>query len=66
MDQQAVLAAFSEQVRKHPDPGAPDAHVEYGDRVVRSVSAGDGWTGVTWCDLDEAETTAIPSERHGP
>jgi hypothetical protein len=51
MDHQAVLAAFDEQIRRHAGPGA-HTDVERADGVVRSVSAGDGWNGVTWSDLD--------------
>lgn len=53
MDQNAVLAAFDEQVRRRPEPIA-DEYVESEDRVVRLISESDGWSGVTWCDLDEA------------
>ncbi len=58
MDSQAVLAAFDEQIRRNP---GPDAHtdVERADGVVRSVSAGDGWNGVTWSDLDPASADAV-------
>lgn len=59
MDRQAVLAAFDEQIRQHPEADAPDGHVEHGDGVIRSVSGGDGWTGVTWCDLDEVSADAV-------
>jgi len=58
MDRQAVLAAFDEQMRRRPEPDAPDGHVEHDDSVVRSMS-GDGWTGVTWCDLDQASADAV-------
>jgi len=59
MDLQAVLAAFDEQVRRHPEADAPDVRAEHDDRVVRQVSAGDGWTGVTWSDLDQASADAV-------
>ena len=59
MDRHAVLAAFDEQVRRHPAPDAPDGHVEYDDRVVRNMSGGDGWTGVTWSDLDQVSADAV-------
>jgi GNAT superfamily N-acetyltransferase len=58
MDEQAVLAAFDEQVRRHPPPG-PHAHVEHEDGVVRSVSDGDGWSGVTWSDLEPLSADAV-------
>jgi GNAT superfamily N-acetyltransferase len=56
MDRHAVLAAFDEQIRRHPEP---DGHVERERRVVRSISAGDGWTGVTWSDLDAASADTV-------
>lgn len=42
-----VLAAFDEQIRRHPGPGG---RVERDAAVVRWIS-GD-WTGVTWTELD--------------
>lgn len=59
MDRHAILAAFDEQIRRHPQPDASDGDVEHDDRVVRSVSAGDGWTGVSWSDLDHACAEAV-------
>jgi GNAT superfamily N-acetyltransferase len=59
MDRQAVLAAFDEQIRRHPEPDTPDGHVEHDDTVIRRVSVGDGWTGVTWCDLDHVSADAV-------
>jgi GNAT superfamily N-acetyltransferase len=59
MDRQAALAAFDEQIRRHPEPDAPDGHVEHDDNVIRSMSGGDGWTGVTWCDLDHVSAEAV-------
>lgn len=58
MDRRAVLAAFDEQLRRHPEPDAPDGRVEHADGVIRCVSAGDGWAGVTWSDLDQASADA--------
>ena len=59
MDREAVLTAFDEQVRQRPEPVAPREHVEREDRVVRFISEGDGFSGVTWCDLDEASADAV-------
>jgi GNAT superfamily N-acetyltransferase len=59
MDRQAVLAAFDEQIRRHPERDAPDMRVEHDDRVIRSVSGADGWIGVTWCDLDRGSADAV-------
>jgi GNAT superfamily N-acetyltransferase len=58
MDQHAVLAAFDEQIRRHPEPGA-HTHVEHVDGVVRSVSDSDGWSGVTWSDLAPVSADAV-------
>lgn len=59
MDIKAVLAAFDEQIRRHPESGEPDGHVEHEDDVVRTMSTGDGWAGVTWSALDEAGADAV-------
>jgi GNAT superfamily N-acetyltransferase len=63
MDRDAVLAAFDEQIRRHPQPEPPDGRVEREARVVRLISAGDGWNGVTWSGLDEhTADTAIAAQ----
>jgi hypothetical protein len=59
VDLRAVLEAFDEQVRRNPKPVALHEHIERDDRVVRFISEGDGWTGVTWCDLDEASADGV-------
>jgi hypothetical protein len=59
MNRQAVLAAFDQQLRRHPEPDTPDGHIEHDDSVVRIVPVGDGWTGVTWCDLDHESADAV-------
>jgi len=59
MDRQAVLAAFDEQIRQHPAPDLPDGRVEHDDRVTRSISGGNGWSGVTWSELDDASADAV-------
>jgi hypothetical protein len=51
-----VLAAFDEQIRRHPGTGAPGEHVDRDEAVVRLV--GGGWSGVTWSALDEATADA--------
>ena len=65
MDRHAVLAAFDEQLRRHPQPDPPGGHVEHDDSVVRIVAAGDEWTGVTWCDLDQASADAVIAAQIG-
>ncbi len=53
-----MLAAFDEQVRRHPAPDAPDGFIERDDHVIRSISR-DGWNGVIWCDLDRVSVDAV-------
>jgi hypothetical protein len=57
MDRQAVLSAFDEQVRRHPDAGA-GGEAEHGPGTVRYLPAGAGWAGITWSDLDESSADA--------
>ena len=59
MDRHAVLAAFDEQLRRHSQPDGPDGLVEHDPGVVRIVAGGDEWTGVIWCDLDQASADAV-------
>jgi GNAT superfamily N-acetyltransferase len=54
-----VLAAFDEQVRRNPVPVTPAEHVERDEHVVRLVSRGDRFTGVTWSDLDEGSADRV-------
>ncbi|MHB1612894.1 MAG: GNAT family N-acetyltransferase [Actinomycetes bacterium] len=53
MDRQGVLAAFDEQIRRHPQAVGLEGDVEYDDGVTRIVPTGDGWAGVAWCNLDQ-------------
>jgi GNAT superfamily N-acetyltransferase len=57
MNPRAGLAAFDEQLRRHPEVDASEWQVERDDRVIRCI--GDAWTGVTWCDLDEGSADAV-------
>ncbi|MBJ7601658.1 MAG: GNAT family N-acetyltransferase [Candidatus Dormibacteraeota bacterium] len=59
MDRQAVLAAFDQQIRRRPQPDTLDGHLEQDGRVIRSISRGEGWTGLTWCELDEANADSV-------
>ncbi len=59
VDRDAVSAAFDEQVRRNPAPVTPGEHVEREKHVVRLVSEGSGYTGVTWSDLDEASADRV-------
>jgi ribosomal protein S18 acetylase RimI-like enzyme len=58
VDREAVLAAFDEQIRRRPEPDRADGRVEREDGVIRGVSGGDGWLGVTWSDLEDATADA--------
>lgn len=58
MDTAAVLATFDEQLRRHPQAG-PDERVESDAQVTRVVGDGDGWSGVIWSDLTEADADAV-------
>jgi hypothetical protein len=59
MDRPGLLAAFDQQVRRHPQAELPDGDIEHDDSVIRSISVGDGWIGVTWSDLDEVKANAV-------
>lgn len=59
MINEEVLAAFDEQVRQHPAPDTPNGYVEHDGSVVRSMSTQDGWTGVTWSDVDRTNADAV-------
>jgi hypothetical protein len=59
MDRQAVLAAYDEQVRRHPESHGSDGDVERDDGVIRVLSGADGWNGVIWSDLDDVDADAV-------
>ncbi|WP_238016617.1 GNAT family N-acetyltransferase [Dactylosporangium sp. AC04546] len=56
MDETAVLAEFDRQVRQQPQA---DGVVEREPGIVRVVSAPDGWTGISWADLDGLDADAV-------
>jgi GNAT superfamily N-acetyltransferase len=58
VDRTAVLAAFDDQMRRNPAPGA-GSDVEREQRVTRVISGGDGWSGVLWTDLTETDADAV-------
>jgi hypothetical protein len=58
MDRQAVLAAFDEQIRRHPAAEAPGERVERDGAVVRFVTGEGGRGAVTWSGLAEATADA--------
>lgn len=51
MDPRAALAAYDEQIRRHPTPDLPGGRVERDQGVVRCISGRDAWNGVTWSEL---------------
>jgi ribosomal protein S18 acetylase RimI-like enzyme len=55
----ALLAAFDEQIRRHPQPAAPGGWIEHPAGVIRSIAGAGGWTGVSWCDVDAAGADAV-------
>jgi GNAT superfamily N-acetyltransferase len=59
MDRQAVLAAFDEQIRRHPTPDAPDGHVEHDAGVIRCIGGADRWNGVTWSALEDTNADTV-------
>jgi GNAT superfamily N-acetyltransferase len=58
MDRTAVLAESDNQVRRNPAT-EPGSCIEREQRVTRIISGGDGWTGVLWADLTEADADAV-------
>jgi GNAT superfamily N-acetyltransferase len=58
VDPVAVLAEFDDQMRRNPAP-EPGARVERGEQVTRIIGSGDGWSGVLWTGLAEADADAV-------
>jgi GNAT superfamily N-acetyltransferase len=58
VDRAAVLAAYDEQIRRHPEVQDPGAVVEREAGVVRVVAAEDGVRGVMFTDFDETTADA--------
>jgi GNAT superfamily N-acetyltransferase len=57
MDRDAVLAAFDAQIRRRPETG-PGILVQRDAYTTRVVAPVDGWSGVTWSDLADADVDA--------
>ncbi len=53
-----MLAEFDRQMRRDPAQ-EPGSRVERGEQVTRIISSGDGWNGVLWTDLSEADAEAV-------
>jgi GNAT superfamily N-acetyltransferase len=58
VDRPSVLVQFDNQMRRNPAPD-PASRVEREQRVTRIVSRGDGWNGVLWTDLADADADAV-------
>ncbi|MGH3784932.1 MAG: GNAT family N-acetyltransferase [Pseudonocardiaceae bacterium] len=63
LDQEAVLAAFDEQIRRHRGPDVVSGPVEHDECVIRSAPVPGGWTGVTWSDLDPLSADGVIAEQ---
>jgi hypothetical protein len=53
-----VLAEFDDQMRRNPAAG-PRSLVEREQQVTRVIAGDDGWSGVLWTDLTEADADAV-------
>ncbi|MDN3360079.1 GNAT family N-acetyltransferase [Actinomadura sp. DC4] len=60
MDQDVVLTAFDQRVRRRPIPDPPDGRVEDAGTVVRLAGA---WNGVVWSDLARTDADAVIAEQ---
>jgi GNAT superfamily N-acetyltransferase len=58
VDHTALLAEFDSQMRRNPVAG-PRSRVEREPQVTRVISGDDGWSGVLWTDLTEADAGAV-------
>jgi GNAT superfamily N-acetyltransferase len=58
VDLPAVLAAFDEQMRRHP-MGSPGVRVEVDERVTRTVGTDGSWSAVVWSGLTEADADEV-------
>ncbi|WAU81625.1 GNAT family N-acetyltransferase [Streptomyces sp. Qhu-G9] len=63
MDHEAVLAVFDRDMREGARPFDPDSVVERVGPVVRHVGPEQGWNGVLWSDLAEADADAAIAEQ---
>jgi GNAT superfamily N-acetyltransferase len=64
MDQDATLAAFDRQLRNVVRPTLDGGRFERVGPVIRCLSdEPDGWSGVEWSDLTEADADAVIAEQ---
>jgi ribosomal protein S18 acetylase RimI-like enzyme len=60
MDSDRVLAVFDAEVRRSVRPDGSGARIEADPLVVRWVgSAGQGWSGIAWSGLGDADADAV-------
>ena len=55
-----MLAEYDDQMRRNPPPD-PGSRIERDERITRVVSDGDGWNGVLWTRLTQADADAVIS-----
>ena len=58
VDRPGVLAAFDEQMRRHPVAG-PGVRVETEERLTRTVATDGSWSALVWSDLTEADADEV-------
>jgi GNAT superfamily N-acetyltransferase len=58
VDLPAVLAAFDEQLRRHPTE-SPGVRVEVEERVTRTVGMDGSWSAVAWSRLTQDDADAV-------
>jgi GNAT superfamily N-acetyltransferase len=58
MDHAVVLAAYNEQIRRHPET-EPGAVVERDAGTVRVVGSPDRWSGVIWSELSRDDVDTV-------
>lgn len=64
MEPDLVLAAFDAEVRRSVQPDGSGGRMEAGPLLVRSVTVdGQGWSGIIWSGLGEADADAVIAEQ---
>lgn len=53
-----MLAEFDDQMRRTP-AAEPGTNIECEERLTRVISTGDGWSGVSWSNLTEADADTM-------
>ncbi|MEV0221886.1 GNAT family N-acetyltransferase [Streptomyces sp. NPDC050704] len=63
MDHEAVLALFDRDMRENARADSPGAVVERVEGVVRQIGPEQGWSGVLWSDLADADADVVIAEQ---